>query len=131
IKSLGSELESINDILTYKIYMKQEKIVSLDSLSLQDLDSNAEFIPLLSPEDELEMNKVEVPEELCILPLRNMVLFPGVVIPITAGRNKSIRLIEHAKNNQLMIGVVSQIDERIEDPNPNDIYPLGTIAKIL
>jgi len=111
--------------------MKQEKIVSLDSLSLQDLDSNAEFIPLLSPEDELEMNKVEVPEELCILPLRNMVLFPGVVIPITAGRNKSIRLIEHAKNNQLMIGVVSQIDERIEDPNPNDIYPLGTIAKIL
>ena len=111
--------------------MKQEKIVSLDSLSLQEIDPNAEFIPLLSPEDELEMNKVEVPEELCILPLRNMVLFPGVVIPITAGRNKSIRLIEHAKNNQLMIGVVSQIDERVEEPTFEDIYHVGTIAKIL
>lgn len=111
--------------------MKQEKIVSIDSLSLQDIDPNAEFIPLLSPEDELEMNKIEIPEDLAILPLRNMVLFPGVVIPITAGRNKSIRLIEHAKNNQSMIGVVSQIDEEVEDPKSEDIYHVGTIAKIL
>lgn len=111
--------------------MKQEKIVSLDSLSLQDLDANAEFIPLLSPEDELEMNNIELPLELPILPLRNMVLFPGVVIPITAGRDKSIRLIEHAKNNKEYIGVVSQIDEKVEDPKLNDIYKLGTVAKIL
>lgn len=111
--------------------MKEEKIVSLDSLSLQDLDANAEFIPLLSAEEEMEMNKVELPEELSILPLRNMVLFPGVVIPITAGRDKSIQLIQHAKQNQSMIGVVSQKDERVEDPTVSDIYHVGTVAKIL
>ena len=111
--------------------MNQEKLVTIDSLSLQDIDPNAEFIPLLSQEDEKEMNDISVPEELPILPLRNMVLFPGVVIPITAGRDKSIKLIDYCKKNNSLIGVVSQIDEKVEDPNFKDIFHVGTIAKII
>lgn len=120
-----------NDILTYKIFMSHEKIISLDNLSLQDLDSNAEFIPLFSQEDEEAMNKEEIPTELSILPLRNMVLFPGVVIPITAGRDKSIKLINEALEGNKTIGVVAQLNEEVEVPGGNDIYRFGTVAKIL
>ncbi len=120
-----------NDILTYKIFMSHEKIISLDNLSLQDLDSNAEFIPLFSQEDEEAMNKEEIPTELSILPLRNMVLFPGVVIPITAGRDKSIKLINEALEGNKTIGVVAQLNEEVEIPGGNDVYRFGTVAKIL
>ena len=120
-----------NDILTYKIFMAHEKIISLDNLSLQDIDSNAELIPLFSQEDEEAMNKEEVPAELSILPLRNMVLFPGVVIPITAGRDKSIKLINEALAGDKTIGVVAQISEEVEFPTDNDVYRFGTVAKIL
>jgi ATP-dependent Lon protease len=68
--------------------MSNHKIRTIDNLSLQEFDSDAELIPLLTPEDEEEMINEELPT-LAILPLRNMVLFPGVVIPITAGRDKS------------------------------------------
>ncbi len=111
--------------------MAQEKIISLDNLSLQDLDSNAEFIPLFSQEDEEAMNKEEIPTELSILPLRNMVLFPGVVIPITAGRDKSIKLINEALEGNKTIGVVAQLNEEVEVPGGNDVYRFGTVAKIL
>lgn len=111
--------------------MAHEKIISLDNLSLQDLDSNAEFIPLFSQEDEEAMNKEEIPTELSILPLRNMVLFPGVVIPITAGRDKSIKLINEALEGNKTIGVVAQLKEGVEIPGGNDVYRFGTVAKIL
>ncbi|MEG0917480.1 MAG: endopeptidase La [Myroides sp.] len=111
--------------------MSHEKIISLDNLSLQDLDSNAEFIPLFSQEDEEAMNKEEIPTELSILPLRNMVLFPGVVIPITAGRDKSIKLINEALEGNKTIGVVAQLNEEVEVPGGNDVYRFGTVAKIL
>lgn len=111
--------------------MAHEKIISLDNLSLQDLDSNAEFIPLFSQEDEEAMNKEEIPTELSILPLRNMVLFPGVVIPITAGRDKSIKLINEALEGNKTIGVVAQLNEEVEVPGGNDVYRFGTVAKIL
>ena len=74
--------------------MSQQKILTLDSLSLQELDHEADLIPLMTPEDEEEMNNEELPADLPILPLRNTVLFPGVVIPITAGRDKSIKLLK-------------------------------------
>src|SRR5690606_11941484 len=122
---------SINDILTYKIFMAHEKIISIDNLSLQDFNENAEFIPLFSQDDEEAMNKEEVPTELSILPLRNMVLFPGVVIPITAGRDKSIKLINDAMKGDKTIGVVAQLNEEVEIPSSNDIYKFGTVAKIL
>jgi ATP-dependent Lon protease len=95
------------------------------------LDEDAELIPLLTPEDEEQMNRESLPETLPLLPLRNTVLFPGVVIPITAGRDKSINLIKDANNGSKVIGVVSQKDESVENPGPEDINTVGTVARIL
>ncbi|WP_111307208.1 endopeptidase La [Confluentibacter sediminis] len=111
--------------------MKKSNFISLDSLSLQEFDENSELIPLMTPEDEEEINNEKLPETLPILSLRNTVLFPGVVIPITAGRDKSIRLINDANKGNKVIGVVSQKDESLEDPSVKDIYETGTVAKIL
>jgi ATP-dependent Lon protease len=111
--------------------MSNHKILTFDNLSLQEFDSEAELIPLLTPEDEEEMTKEELPAYLPILPLRNTVLFPGVVIPITAGRDKSIKLINEANAGNKIIGVVAQKDEDDEDPTKNDIHQIGTVARIL
>ena len=111
--------------------MAKSNFISLDSLSLREFDENSELIPLMTPEDEAEINNESLPESLPILPLRNTVLFPGVVIPITAGRDKSIRLINEANKGSKVIGVVSQKDENIEDPIAKDIYNKGTVARIL
>ncbi|MBQ0770099.1 MAG: LON peptidase substrate-binding domain-containing protein, partial [Bizionia sp.] len=111
--------------------MKKSNLISLDSLSLQDFDENSELIPLMTPEDEEKINKEELPETLPILSLRNTVLFPGVVIPITAGRDKSIKLINDANKGSKVIGVVSQIDESVEDPKAGDVNTVGTVARIL
>lgn len=100
-------------------------------MSSQEFNSEAELIPLLTPEDEEEMNNEELPASLPILPLRNMVLFPGVVIPITAGRDKSIKLINDANAEGKIIGVVAQKNEEDEDPTKNDIHKIGTVARIL
>ncbi len=111
--------------------MSNHKILTIDNLSLQEFDTDAELIPLLTPEDEEEMNNEELPDILSILPLRNMVLFPGVVIPITAGRDKSIKLINDANAAGKNIGVVAQKNEQDEDPTKDDIHKIGTVAKIL
>ena len=111
--------------------MSNPKIITIDNLSLQEFDPQAELIPLLTPEDEEEMNNEELPDSLAILPLRNTVLFPGVVIPITAGRDKSIKLINDANAAGKDIGVVSQKNEDVEDPTENDVHSIGTVAKIL
>ena len=112
--------------------MSKVKIKLLDNLSLQHLmDGEAELIPLMSEEDEEKMNKEELPKVLPILPLRNTVLFPGVVIPITAGRDSSIALIKDANKGDKTIGVVSQKNEEVENPTINDIHTIGTVAKIL
>ncbi|MEO5788422.1 MAG: endopeptidase La [Gelidibacter sp.] len=111
--------------------MKESNFLSLDSLSFQEFDENSELIPLMTPEDEEQINNEELPATLPILPLRNTVLFPGVVIPITAGRDKSIKLINEANKGSKVIGVVSQKDGSIEDPEGKDIYTTGTVARIL
>ncbi len=90
-----------------------------------------EMIPLLSPEEEEELNKEGTPEELPILPVRNTVLFPGVVIPITVGRQKSIRLVKKAYKGNRIIGVVAQENATTEEPQIQDLYKVGTVAKIL
>lgn len=95
------------------------------------LEDETEFIPLLSAEDEELINAEEVPAELPILPLRNTVLFPGVVIPITVGRDKSIRLIKEYYKGERIIGVVSQKDPEIEDPSFDDLNKIGTVAYII
>ena len=111
--------------------MGDKKFSNFDNMSLQGIDQDAELIPLLTPEDEEQMNSETLPETLPILPLRNTVLFPGVVIPITAGRDKSIKLIKDANNGSKEIGVVSQKDEETENPDVKDINTLGTVARIL
>lgn len=111
--------------------MKKSKFLPLDKLSLQDLSEDAEFIPLMSAEDEDAMVNEDLPEVLPILPLRNTVLFPGVVIPITAGRDKSIKLINETNKGNKIIGVVAQKDENEEEPSANDIHAIGTVAQIL
>ena len=111
--------------------MSKKNLFNIDNLSVKDIDENSELIPLMTPEDEIEINKEELPLTLPILSLRNTVLFPGVVIPITASRNKSIQLIKDANNFNKLLGVVSQKDEKIEDPKSNDIFKIGTVAKIL
>jgi ATP-dependent Lon protease len=100
-------------------------------LSLQDIESDADFIPLMSTEDEEALENEALPEIVPILPLRNTVLFPGVVIPITAGRDKSIKLIKDANNADKVIGVVAQQNKEIENPGAKDIYSMGTVAQIL
>ena len=111
--------------------MGDSKFSNFDNMSLQSIDQDAELIPLLTPEDEEEMNNEGLPKTLPILPLRNTVLFPGVVIPITAGRDASIKLIKDANNGSKVIGVVAQKDEKTENPGVNDIHTLGTVARIL
>lgn len=103
-----------------------------DNLLFSEIvEGETEFIPLLSQEDEELINSEEVPETLPILPLRNTVLFPGVVIPITVGRDKSIRLVREFYNKKKPIGVIAQKQSEIEDPQPADLFEVGTVATIL
>ena len=111
--------------------MAKSSFTSFDNLTLQDIEAEAELIPLLTTEDEEALRNEELPKEVAILPLRNTVLFPGVVIPITAGRDKSIQLIKDANKSDKIIGVVAQKDQNIENPSPSDLYSLGTVAQIL
>ncbi len=103
----------------------------IDNLSLQDIESEADLIPLMTTEDEEALENESLPEIVPLLPLRNTVLFPGVVIPITAGRDKSIQLIKDANSADKIIGVVTQQNQSIENPGPKDIFDLGTVAQIL
>lgn len=106
--------------------MKEEIILELSDIADQEL------IPLLTSEDEDKMDNEETPEVLPILPLRNTVLFPGVVIPITVGRDKSIKLIQDTnKKKDKVIGVVSQMDPSIEEPSFGELNKIGTLARII
>lgn len=98
----------------------------------QRFEDDGDFLPLISIEDEDETKSQEVfPEVLPILALKNTVLFPGIVIPITVGRDKSIRAINHAYENGKVIAVLSQRDTNVEEPELEDLYTIGTVAKIL
>ncbi len=109
-----------------------DKKFKLQHLNLSGIiDDDSEFIPLLSAEDEEQMNTENFPDSLSILPLRNTVLFPGVVIPITVGRDKSIKLIKDAYKSDKIIGAISQKNVNIEDPSFEDLYTVGTVAQIL
>ncbi len=100
-------------------------------LNLSGLESDAEFIPLTTAEEEETVNNQDFPDNLPILPLRNNVLFPGVVIPITVGRDKSIKLIQEANKGNKIIGVVSQKVQEEESPEFNDLHMIGTVAQIV
>lgn len=105
----------------------EENIFELSDI----INSETEFIPLLSQEEEKIINAEKIPKTLPILPLRNTVLFPGVVIPITIGRDKSIQLVRESYNSDRIIGIVSQKDQKIEDPKASDLFRIGTVANLL
>lgn len=115
----------------YLIPMSFTDFSDIDTLGFSASQGEGEYIPLMSKEDEESLKNEELPEELPILTLRNTVLFPGVVIPITAGRDKSISLLNKVNKAQGLLGVVSQLDGDQEDPGPEDIYRIGTVAKVV
>src|SRR5687768_16163770 len=94
-------------------------------------DVGPEFISLLSPEEEEEMNNEKTPSELPILPLKTTALFPVVVIPTTVGRHKSIKLISDDYKGDKIIGIVAQKDETVEYPGAEELHSVGTIAFII
>ncbi len=104
----------------------------LDSFELSELiNEETEFLPLMSDEDEAKISKEDTPDVLPILPLRNTVLFPGVIIPITIGRDRSVKLIKAAEAGNKTIGIVSQKDFDTELPELKDLNEVGTVAHIL
>ena len=92
-----------------------------------------DFIPIipLNESESESMDGIEIPDEISLLPLRNTVLFPGVVLPITVGRDKSIKAVNDAYKGDKLIGVIAQKDSNIEDPETKDLESVGTIAKII
>lgn len=95
------------------------------------VDDKTEFIPLISSEDEENMHSEDMPDEIPILPIRNTVLFPGVVIPINVGRDRSIELTNEAYKNEQLLGVLAQNDQSVEDPQDKDLHRIGTVGRIV
>ena len=108
-----------------------KKDMFLDTFAGANFDDESDFFPLLSSVDEEKINKEDVPDSLAILPLRNTVLFPGVIIPITVGRDKSVKLIKEVYKGSKTIGVVSQKKSDVEDPTFKDLNTIGTVAHIM
>jgi len=106
-------------------------LTDFERFTFADLDEEADIIPILSSEDEERISKEDLPEVLPILPLRNTVLFPGVVIPITVGREKSVKLINDANDSNKTIGVVAQKEGKIDDPTFDQLNRIGTVALIV
>jgi ATP-dependent Lon protease len=102
-----------------------------DFLSQPINDEEVEFLPILPEEEGADGKKLDIPDILPILPLRNTILFPGVVLPITVGRDKSIVAVKEAYKANKLIGVVGQTDGNIEEPEFKDIYTIGTVAQIM
>src|SRR5437868_1073755 len=96
-------------------------------------EDEMDFLPIipLNESDQEDLNGIEVPPEIPLLPLRNTVLFPGVVLPITVGRDKSIKAVNDAYKGDKLIGVIAQKDSNIEDPSVKDLEKIGTVAKIV
>ena len=89
------------------------------------------IIPVLQGEGPIKLNESELPDKLPILTLRNAVIFPGIVFPITIGREKSVRIIQDAEKNNLCIGAVPQMDVNVEDPQEQDLSHFGTVVKVI
>lgn len=110
---------------------KQDKPGISEIIFSNSIQEDAEFIPILSEEDDDANDNLEIPDSLPILPLRNTVLFPGIVLPITVGREKSIKLIRDAYKKNKLIGTLTQRNPNINDPESKDLYKVGTLAQVL
>lgn len=113
--------------------MNHNKSNPFNSIILTDIsdEESGELIQLIATEEDDDLEKSGLPEELPILPIKNTVLFPGVVIPITVGRQKSVKLVRKAYKGDRIIGVIAQKKDSAEEPMPEDIYKIGTVAKII
>ncbi len=106
--------------------------MDIKSLLLQGVDEDSsDFLPIIADERELLNDDTQIPDSMPILPLRNTVLFPGVIIPVNIGRDKSLKLIQESYKQNMLIGVVAQKDTNTEDPAFDDLYSVGTVASIL
>ena len=106
--------------------------INLKAVLLENMgEDSSEFLPIMGDEKELLNDNMQIPDTLPILPLRNTVLFPGVIIPINIGRSKSLKLIRDAYKQSALIGVIAQKDINTENPGMNDLYSIGTVASIL
>jgi ATP-dependent Lon protease len=102
-----------------------------DNLFSENMLGSSDIFPIISLDErssELNMNSGDV---LPILPLRNMVLYPGVLLPVSVARSKSLKLVRAANENELLIGVCSQIDKKLDDPNIDELFPMGTVAQVV
>ncbi len=100
-------------------------------LLLSSMKGDVDFIPIIADGDDDKLMKTEVPEILPILLLRNSVLFPGVVLPITVGRDKSLQLVREVYQKDKLLGTVCQKDYAVDEPKVEDLYQTGTMAEIL
>src|ERR1700709_1589491 len=96
-------------------------------------EDDMDFMPIipLNESDNENLNDIEIPKELPVLPLRNTVLFPGVVLPITVGRDKSIKAVNDAYKADKLIGVLAHEDSAVEEPTVSDLEKIGTVAKLI
>jgi ATP-dependent Lon protease len=118
--------------LKNRIFSEDKKLENMQNILITSLvDDENEFIPILADGDDSELTNIDVPDILPILPLRNTVMFPGVVMPITVGRQKSLQLVQEVYRGNRLLGTVAQKDGSIDDPAQDDLYQTGTIAQIL
>lgn len=95
------------------------------------VENDSEIISIISEEEEEELKKIKLPDVLPILPLKNTVLFPGVIIPITVGREKSLKLVHEVNKKNKLLGVVAQKDDKVDNPGYNDLNKVGALAQIV
>lgn len=112
--------------------MGKNKNFALESLFANGMmDDDSDYIPIIADGDDRELKKVDIPPVLPILPLRNTVLFPGVVLPITVGRESSLKLIREVHRGNKLLGTIAQKDYSIEHPTPVDLFQVGTVAEVM
>ncbi|MFR7812132.1 MAG: LON peptidase substrate-binding domain-containing protein, partial [Butyricimonas faecihominis] len=107
------------------------KIDLKDILQENLADDNQDYLSILGDEKEMLNDHTDIPDTLPILPLRNTVLFPGVIIPINIGREKSLKLIRYVYKSSVPFGVIAQRDTNTENPKLEDLYTIGTVATVL
>jgi len=102
-----------------------------DNLFSDEMMGSSDMFPIISLNEissDLNVNSGDV---LPILPLRNMVLYPGVLLPVSVARSKSLKLVRYANENDMMIGVCSQVDKKLDDPSIDQLFPMGTVAQVV
>ena len=104
-----------------------------DFVFMDNVQDDREMFPImpLNEDDEKDQSDIELPEKIPVLALKNTVLFPGIIIPITIGRDKSIKAVRQAYQDDRLLAVISQKNMNVEDPDENELFQIGTVAKIL